>query len=114
MYLKINYDDSKPIFEDIELGNGVVDFFSGCYSILDCDHIEVVPTVVCGLFMIIDEEGKLRSDSSLRYNTVATMLYGSNSDFVTGDSILCRVKDEEIVPLTDVDIKRVKRCFGWY
>ena len=114
MYLKINYDVSKPMFEDIELSKGVIDFLSDCYRVLGCHKIEVVPTVFCGVFMIIDEEGKLRSDCSRRYNAVATMLYGSLLDYITGDCILCRVEGGEIIPLADDDIRCVKRCFGWY
>lgn len=114
MYLKINYDDSKPMFEKIDFGKGEIDYLSDCYRQYDLGVLAIVPTVVSGLFMIVFKNCIRRTGCFQRYNAVATMLFGSRDDFIIDDAILCRVEGLQIVPLTDDDIKRVKRCFGWY
>lgn len=110
-YLKVNHDDAKPIFERVQLSVDSVQWLDDVYTLICCQSVEVVPTVLRGIYLIIDEEGKLYDDWSSRINTVATILYGSRSDVIVGDAILARMSGGDLLPLTDSDIDRITRYF---
>lgn len=110
-YLKINHDDSKPIFERVDLCEDPVEFFDQVCTHIRCQLVEVVPTVLRDICLVIDEEGKLYDDWRCRINTVATILYGSHSDCIVGDAIIARRSGEYLIPLTDSDISLITRYF---
>ena len=103
-YLKINHDDAKPIFERVQLSVDSVQWLDDVYNLLHCQVVDVVPTVLRGIYLVIDDEGKLYDDWCSRINTVATILYGSRSDVIVGDAILARMSGADLIPLTDSDI----------
>lgn len=107
-YLKINYDESKNPLEEIDLPEDTEGFLEACYSHLHCGCIEVVPTVMRGYYLIIDECGKLKDGWHNRVNTIASELYGSWWDTIAGDAILARVRIADLVPLTDEEVKWIK------
>lgn len=107
-YLKINHDDSKLPLEEIELPKDTEGFLEACYKAIGCDCIEVVPTVVRGFYLIIDESGKMKDGWKNRVNILATKLYGSFWDEIVGDAILSRIDHAELVPLTANDIEWIK------
>lgn len=111
-YLKINYDDTKPTFEKIYLPSDWRAWLDACYKALRCRTIETTSTVVRGLVLVIDDEGKLRDGWENRINKVASVLYGSDCDPIVGDAILARVNDEGLVPLTSDDVDRLRQCFS--
>lgn len=110
-YLKVNCDDAKPVFEDIDLPEHSGAFLDACYNALGCCSIEIVGTVIRDLVLVIDEEGKLWDGWQQRINTVASILYGSVWDPIVGDAILARVDGENLVPLTKHDVKCVLKRF---
>ena len=110
-YLKINYDDAKPIFERVQLSENSVQWLDDVYNLIHCQSVEVVPTVIRGIYLIIDDEGKLYDDWCNRINTLATILYGSRSDVIVGDAILARRSGGDLLPLTDSDIDLITRYF---
>lgn len=111
-YLKINEDDSLPLFEELYLPNEPSAFLNACYDAIGCKTIQAVPTVLRGIFLLVDEEGKLRDGWHNRINKVASILYGSNWDLIVGNAILVRVKGENFVPLISDDLDRLYRHFG--
>ena len=111
-YLKINYDNSKPIFEELALPDDWRSWLDACYNVIGCRTIETAPTVIRGLVLVIDDEGKLWDGWENRINKVASVLYGSDCDPIVGDAILARVNDEGLVPLASDDIDRLKRYFS--
>lgn len=110
-YLKINHDDSKPIFEEIDLPEEPRAWLDSCYNILGCSTIETVSTILRGVVLVVDGEGKLFDGWQNRINTVASILYGSRSDSIVGDAILARLDRENLIPLTSCDIERLYRHF---
>lgn len=110
-YLKINHDESLPTFETVELSEN--DFLKDCYRALNCQWIEVVNTLLPGIVLIIDENGKLKDGWRSRFNYVATQIYGSPWDCIVGDAILARRSDADLVPLTENDIKRLRSRFPY-
>lgn len=111
-YLKINEDDAKPLFEEITIPGEPNAFLYACYDAIGCSSIETVRTVIRGLVLIIDEEGKLKDGWQNRINKVATILYGTYCDAIVGDAILARVEGENLVPLTAQDAERIYAHFG--
>lgn len=109
-YLKINYDDSKPTFEELELPEDVTGWLHAVHNILGCRTIQTVPSPLSRIVLIIDDDGKLKDGWENRINRVATILYGH--DYITGDAILGRVYGDDIIPLTSSDVERLKRHFG--
>jgi hypothetical protein len=58
------------------------------YKMLECDTIEVVPTLKRGWILIIDEEGKFKENE---INLKATALFpGKAYDCIVGKALLCR------------------------
>ena len=110
-YLKINHDDVKPTFEELNLPDEPRAWLDACYNAIGCSTIETVSTVVRGLVLVIDDEGKLWDGWESRINKVASVLYGSDCDPIVGDAIVARVNDEGLVPLTSDDVDRLRRYF---
>lgn len=110
-YLKINHDDSKPTFEEVELPEDPSAWLYACYDALGCSTIETAPTVLRGIVLVIDEEGKLWDGWQNRINKVASILYRSDWDPIVGDAILARVDGENLVPLTASDVDLLRRHF---
>lgn len=111
-YLKINHDDVKPTFEALDLPDDPRAWLAACYNALGCSTIETVPTVIRGLVLVIDDEGKLWDGWQNRINKVASILYGSDWDPIVGDSIIARVVGDNLAPLTSVDVDRLRRYFA--
>lgn len=106
-YLKINYDKSKPTFEVIDLPEESKGFLEACYKSIGCECIEVVPSRFMGLYLIIDESGKLKDGWSDRINPVASKLFGVWCDNIVGDAILAKASGSDLVPLNPSDVERV-------
>lgn len=111
-YLKINEDDALPLFEELDLPDEPRAWLHACYDALGCSTIETAPTVLQGIVLVIDDEGKLWDGWQNRINKVASILYGSDWDAIVGDAILARVEGENLVPLTSDDVDRLYRHFG--
>ena len=111
-YLKVNHDDSKPPFEELVLPDEPRAWLDACHNALGCSTIETAPTVLRGIVLVIDEEGKLWDGWQNRINKVASILYGSAWDSIVGDAILARVDGENLVPLTLDDVDRLRRHFS--
>lgn len=110
-YLKINHDDAKPIFESIDLPAEPRAFLHACYDVIGCESIQTVPTILRGILLVIDEEGKLKDGWYNRFNKVASNLYSLRCDIIVGDAILARVDGENLVPLTSKDIEIITSHF---
>lgn len=108
-YLKINQDDAKPTFEVLDLPDELRAWLSACHNALGCSEIEIVPTVIRGLFLVIDDVGKIRGKC---INKVASILYGSDFDYIVGDAILARDAGDKLAPLTSGDVDRLRRYFA--
>ena len=111
-YLKINQDDAKPPFEELFFPGEPRAWLDACHNVLGCSIIQTAPTVLRGIVLVIDEEGKLWDGWQNRINKVASILYGSARDPIVGDAILARVSGENLVPLTPDDVDRVRRHFS--
>ena len=111
-YLKINHDDVKPTFEKLDLPDDPRAWLTACYNALGCSTIEIVPTVIRGLVLVIDDEGKLWDGWQNRINKVASILYGSDWDKIVGDAILARDAGDKLAPLTSYDVDRLRRYFA--
>lgn len=111
-YLKINQDNSKPMFEELALPDEPRAWLDACHNVLGCRVIETAPTILRGVVLVIDEEAKLFDGWHFRINKVASILYGSDFDLIVGDAILVRVDGENFAPLTSDDIDRLKRYFS--
>lgn len=111
-YLKINQDDTKPTFEELDLPEESRAWLDACHNALGCSTIQTAPTVFRGIVLVIDDEGKLWDGWENRINKVATILYGSDWDTIVGDAILARIDGEDLVPLTSADITQLYSCFG--
>ena len=103
-YLKINHDDLKPPFEELFLPDEPRAWLDACHNVLGCSTIETVPTVLRGIVLVIDGEGKLWDGWQIRINKVASILYGSVVNLIVGDAILARVAGDKLVPLTSADV----------
>ncbi len=114
-YLKINYDDAKPTFEELYLPDQPSAWLDACYDAIGCSTIETTSTVIPDLVLVLDEEGKLWDGWRHRINKFATFLFGKVLDPIVGDAILARVDGENLVPLTSHDVDLVyllKRYFS--
>ena len=110
-YLKINYDPKKPRFEEIELSEDVHEFLDMCYREIGCESIEVAPTFVQDIVLIIDEQGKCFDGWEQRVNSFATLLYGNIYDCIVGDAILARRFGPELIPLNETDLLLSRKFF---
>lgn len=107
-YLKINQDDAKLPFEELDLPDEPRAWLDACHNALGCSTIETAPTVFRGIVLVIDGEGKLWDGWQNRINKVASTLYGTARGLIVGDAILARVDGENLVPLTPDDVERLR------
>ena len=112
-WLKINYDNALPVFEEVQMpdDDASMAFLDACYSIIECQSIEVVPTILPGVVLIIDEEGKLFDGWQKKINQVATVLYGSSCDCIVGNAIVCMQSGENLIPISSADAARLRSFF---
>lgn len=110
-YWKINADTESRTFEPVELPEDSRGFLQACYDSLGCRLIEVAPTVIRGLVLIVDEEGKLFDGWQI--NQVATALHGVHGDPIAGSAILARAVDGDLLPPTDKDMERLRAFFPY-
>lgn len=113
-YLKINYDDLKPTFEELDLPDDPLAWLDVCHNAIGCSLIQTAPTVLRGIVLVIDEEGKLLDGWQNRINTIATILHDSVRDPIVGDAILARVDGDCLVPLTSDDVELLSRHFSGF
>lgn len=106
-YLKINHDDTKLPLEEIELPKDTEGFLEACYKAIGCYCIEVVPSRFMGLYLIIDESGKMKDGWCDRINSAASKLFGVWWDNIVGDAILAKASGSDLVPLNPSDVERV-------
>lgn len=99
-YLKLHLGG---LIERIDLPSGDDSaWLQACYRHLNCSTIEIAHTHFEGVVLVLDEEGKCKSDWENRINTKASKLYaGYPFDCIVGHCIVGRVDDCDIVPLTD-------------
>lgn len=105
-YIKINHDDIDTVFDEIDLPDEPIAWLHACYNALGCSSIETVPTVLRGIVLVIDEEGKLWDGWQNRINRVASIISGSYCDPIVGDAILAKIDGVNLVPLTRDDFDR--------
>lgn len=108
-YWKINVDPPQPTFEPVEVARDS-DFLRACYDAIGCDLIEVTPTVIRGLVLIVDEEGKLKDNWQV--NKVATILHALR-DPIAGVAILAREDEADLIPPTEKDMERLRAFFPY-
>lgn len=111
-YLKINHDDAKPTFEEIDLPEDPRAWLEACYAAISCSTIETAPTVFREVVLVIDEECKLWDGWQNRINKVASILHASTCDPIVGDAILAKVDGENLVPLEPCVISMLRHYFG--
>ena len=107
------------------------ELFDVARDCIGCDWIELVdlnPGSSDGCVMLIDEEGKLRSELA-SINCVASDLYGSSvhGDPIVGNAVLVRAADDSLELMTsdaadklaarltdgrDAAIEKISRAFG--
>lgn len=113
MYLKLNHDNStSTTFELIDLPEESGAWLRSVYDHLNIDILDVVPTVISGLFLVIDDMGKMYDGWEDRINSSASVLYGSPWDPIVGDAILCRRIGPELVPLSFQDVSYLEKFFN--
>lgn len=108
-YWKINADPARPTFEPVEIPTESNGFLKACYRAIGCDYIEVTPTCIRGLVLIVDEEGKLKDNWQV--NQVATAIHARYGDPIAGDAILAREDDADLLPPTEKDMERLRAFF---
>ena len=108
-YWKINADPAKPTFEPVELPEDSRGFLLGCYDAIECRLIEVTPTCIRGLVLIVDEEGKLFDGWEV--NQAATAIHAIYGDPIAGDAILARRVNSDLLPPTEKDMERLRSFF---
>lgn len=106
-YLKINYDDTKPMYEKIYLPSEPRAWLDACYKALRCSTIETTSAVFPDVVLVFDEEGKLRDGWQHRINRIASFLGSKVLDPIVGDAILARLYGDKLVPLTTRDVELV-------
>lgn len=111
-YIKINHDDLKRPLELIELPSDISEWLKSVHKHINADIIEIVNTQLRDLVLIIDDSGKLHDNWHQHINVIATQLYGYYQDPIVGDCILARRCFEDIIDLTDDDIRRITSYFG--
>ncbi len=109
-YYKINHDPAKPTFEAVDIPQETRGFLQACYEAIGCDLIEVTPTCIRGLVLIVDEEGKLKD--GWQVNQVATILHAL-PDPIAGVAILAREDEADLLPPTEKDMERLKAFFPY-
>ena len=115
-YLKINYksEEGKPIFESVFLPCDSIGFLNRCYDLIGCNSIEIPNTILPGIVMIIDEEGKCKDGWEEKINIYASFLYPSPFDPIVGNVILAHRVDAELYPLSEGEIYHIVQTLSQY
>ena len=115
-YLKINYksEEGKSIFESVSLPRDSTGFLNRCYDLIGCSSIEIARTILPGIVMIIDEQGKCKDGREDRINLFASFLYVSIFDPIVGNVILAHRVDAELYPLSEGDIYHIVQTLSKY
>lgn len=100
-YLKINADCSKPPIEAVELPQDPTEWLHACYDCINCDTIDVVPTVFSRIMLVVDDNGKMFDNWEANINQVATILYGNPYDCIVGDCLVALRNGCDLVPLPE-------------
>ena len=115
-YLKINYksEEGKPIFESVSLPRGLTRFLNRCHDLIGCNSIEIPNTILPGIVMIIDEQGKCKDGWEEKINIYASFLYASPFDPIVGNVILAHRVDAELYPLSEGEIYHIVQTLSHY
>lgn len=95
---------------------GALDRLHSWYDSLECDCLQHVQTLIPGLYLLIDDNGKI-TDPPKQLNTLATFLYpGYPYDCIVGHAILAGVGlrdgEPDIVPPSDSLLRTFSRVTG--
>lgn len=104
------FTDRNSSPKRIDLPSDSRGFLSTCYSLIDCDLIEIVSTWLPDIVLIVDESGKLKED--WKPNPIASILYPNPYDSIAGTAIIARRSGPDLVPLLDSDIEFLSDFFG--
>jgi hypothetical protein len=86
MALLIKTDESIEVIEPKDAERGFT--LAELYQHIGCELIQVVPTILDGKIMIIDEEGKCKDEPKL--NLLATTVYNYGlEDPIVGNAVIC-------------------------
>ena len=115
-YLKINYksEEGKPIFESVSLPRDSTGFLNRCHDLIGCNSIEIAHTILPGIVMIIDEQGKCKDGWEDRINLFASFLYASPIDPIVGNVILAERVDADLYPLSEGEIYHIVQTLSQY
>lgn len=112
LLFKLHLEEKKvvpyrwPIIGNVKL--------SDMYSLIDCDTVQVLDGsyylpeyhAMHKYVFVIDEEGKLKDG---KYPTLPLLYHGEPYDYILGDFLLMKVKNDDLIGLTaeecDVAIK---------
>lgn len=105
MYVKIphTFDPDNP-YELIDLPQDTSAWLKAVYKHLECTTIDVASTILPGIVLVLDDNGKMTDDWPLKINEFASALYPSDWDPIVGNVILARRNASELEPLTDADL----------
>lgn len=97
---------------------GALDRLHSWYDSLECDCLQHVQTIIPGLYLLIDDNGKI-IDPHKPMNTKASLLYSGYpfGDCIVGHAILAGVGmrdgEPDIVPPSDSLLRTLSRVTGW-
>lgn len=80
------------------------------YSLLNCDCIEIVQTLLRDVVMIVDESGKMKAGWEKRVNICASQFYAGAQfgDPIVGDAIFAYRIGPDLFPLpNDMHVKLI-------
>lgn len=114
-YIKITTND-EYIIVPAETNKLSLDDY---YREINTDCIDIQPTTVDDLYMIIDDEGKLKEKPM---NITASLFFPSDIDYIVGDVLIGQrgIEDiyaleyEEAVELMEIMKKARKEFDDWY
>lgn len=120
-FIKINNDDSKPMLEELSCDE-FYDFFLYLERELGWKEVRYYPTVLSHIVAIC-KSGDI--DITKQFNRVAAEITGTAVPFYHLHDVVCFCRVDfhhnddgfvrpYIYPLRDDDVKRLKRCLGWF
>lgn len=95
---------------------GALDRLHSWYDALECHCLQHVQTIIPGLYLLIDDNGKI-TDPPKQLNTFASLLYpGFPYDCIVGHAILAGVGmrdgEADIVPPSESHLRTLSRLTG--
>lgn len=107
-YLLITPHSSFVTVEKVDLPKDDHEFLHKCYELLQCDTIDIVPSINPEWKLIIDDNAKLYDGWEKNVNAFATLLYCDPLiDVIVGRVIVARQEGCDLVPLTEKDVKQI-------